>query len=215
MRACGRTSTLTGPGRPLSHDDERKTPQRPGTAGARGSAGSAWWAPPPTAADGTHPPRTTGGATPRARPKITSTPDRRKRQAKPAELVYRSVQPITSSPRNSDLTRRQPIAVSQMVAIGCSLLMEQIRAPGPFCLTPIGPPRQCVCRTANASVQNLGASYCRANLAAIVCSILTARNQIKQSLSASVRRHRRVFGEGASGPHLARPTLMLPHLALT
>jgi hypothetical protein len=37
---------------------------------------------------------------------------------------------------------------------------------GSFCLALIGPPWQCVCRTANASVQDLGASDHRANLGA-------------------------------------------------
>ena len=182
---------------------------------ARGSAGSAWWAPPPTAADGTHPPRTTGGATPRARPKITSTPDRRKRQAKPAELVYRSVQPITSSPRNSDLTRRQPIAVSQMVAIGCSLLMEQIRRTRPFLPTHHWTAEAVRLPDCQRIGSKLGASYCRANLAAIVCSI-SRRSKPNQAVLVGFgpTTPTRFWG-GCSGPHLARPTLMLPHLALT
>jgi hypothetical protein len=56
-----------------------------------------------------------------------------------------------------------------------------------FCLRLIGLPGQCFCRTANASVQILGASHRRANLAAIIRSILAPdRNGNKRSLTASV-----------------------------
>jgi hypothetical protein len=67
-------------------------------------------------------------------------------------------------------------------------------ASGSPCLALIGQPRQCVCRTTHGSVQDLGASHRRANLAAIVCCILAPdRKRIKRSLPASVRRHRRAL----------------------
>src|SRR5262249_18109102 len=40
------------------------------------------------------------------------------------ELVYRKFLPLTSRPRTCGLTRRQPIAISQMVAVGCSLITQ-------------------------------------------------------------------------------------------
>jgi hypothetical protein len=52
---------------------------------------------------------------------------------------------------------------------------------------PIGLSQLCVCWDAIASVQDLGASDCRANLFAAVGPILAVdRNRIKQSLSVSV-----------------------------
>ena len=57
--------------------------------------------------------------------------------------------PITYRPRLCGLTRNQPIAASRMAAVDCSLVTQ---SSVHWAVSPsiIGPPRQCVCRTANA-----------------------------------------------------------------
>jgi hypothetical protein len=99
-------------------------------------------------------------------------------------------------------------AANRRESNGCSWLLARraiLRASGSFCLALIEPPKHCVCRTPNASIQNLCASHRRANSAAVTGPILAPSRDRNQAVLSCV---------GPTTPTRAAQPCALTHTAV-